>query len=129
MRKKNSFTLIEILVSIILVTIIIGSSLQLNQNNLKSLDMIKSSSLNDTLITLSVHDGENRNTKITLSDKVHFYDDKVINLFKKSKIKIKDDLEYLDIPENEYIQEVQITKSVYTLNNSNSKNFYKLKFK
>ena len=113
---KQAISLVEVLVSIMLITTVIVSVLQMKDNNLFLLDKFSSSSLVNSYFTYAVESGKNRNTKVYLSDKVDFKDDDIRRELKNIKILIKDqDLKDVSVPKNDYIKSVSIIESSYKL--------------
>lgn len=128
-KDKIALSLVEVMVSIILLTIIIATSLQIQQNNIFLLDKFKNSSLYDSYLSLVVSPSKNiRNTNIILSDKIKLNDDEIRKEFKTIKIKIKD-IEQKDIllPDNDYLKTAKVTKSIYSIEAKASKSFYTFK--
>jgi len=113
---KQAISLVEVLVSIMLITTVIVSVLQMKDNNLFLLDKFSSSSLVNSYFTYAVESGEKRNSTVYLSDKVDFKDDDIRRELKNIKILIKDqDLKDVSVPKNDYIKSVSVIESSYKL--------------
>lgn len=122
---KKSFSLIEILVAVSLITTVIVAILQMQQNNIYFLEKFKKTSLDNGYISSAVSSSKNmRNKDIILSDLVDLKDDDIRKELKNIKIKVKDErVKDIELPENEYIKSAKVIKTTYSLNNKN-KVFY-----
>lgn len=119
---KKAISLVEVLVSIVLITTVIVSILQMKENNLFLLDKFKISILNNSYISFAVNVGENKNEKVYLSDIVDFNDDDIRKELKDIKILIQDkNLIDMKIPENDYVKSVNVIESSYILEQNNKK--------
>ena len=117
------------MVSIALLTIVITTVLQIQQNNIFFLEKFKNSSLNNSYISLLVESSSStRNTSYYLSDKIDLKDDDIRKEFKEIKISIKDveDKEIV-IPENEYIKTAKVIKTIYSIDDKTTITFYTFK--
>ena len=127
---KKAISLVEVLISVALLSIVITAVFQMQQNNLFYLEKFKNTSLYSSYISLIVEQSDSsklKNTTIYLSDKVNFDDDDIRKELKEIKIKIKDE-EDIDVklPKNDYLQTAKIIKSTYSISDSKaSKTFYK----
>ncbi len=127
---KKAISLVEILVSIVLITTVIVAILQMKENNLFLLDKFQKSSLNSGYISYALIDGENRNRTIYLNHSVNFKDDEIRRELKNIKILIKDTkLKDIQVPENEYLKSIAVIQTSYSLNDKKSmtENFYTFK--
>ena len=115
---KKAISLVEVLVSIMLITTVIAAILQMKDNNLFYLDKFQNSSLNNSYLNFAVDSSsreEKRNKSIYLNSQVDFKDDAIRKELKKIKIFIKDTvLKDISIPKNDYIDSVGITQSQYS---------------
>jgi len=126
MRKsKKTFSLVEVLIAITLLSIVIVVILQMQQNSFYSLDITKKSFQNSGYISYAVDEGVNRNTNIFLSQKVNFKDDKIDKELKNIKVTIKDQLDKTISLENEYVNSIQVIKTTYTIENKMVKSFFR----
>ncbi|MEA3290247.1 MAG: hypothetical protein U9Q04_08735 [Campylobacterota bacterium] len=123
---KKSISLVEVLVSIVLLTVVIAASLQIKQNNLHNLEVFEQKSTNNSYISLSVSSSTSmRNKKVYLSDIVDFGDDDIRKELKEVKVNIKDDeLEDVKLPKNDYIHTAKVFESTYTIEDKTVKKFY-----
>lgn len=117
------------MVSIILLSVVIVSSLQIKQNNLHNLERFKDISKYDGYINLTANSVEDKADKnIYLSDVVDFDDDEIRREFKDIKIELKHTvLDEIELPKNDFIKSAQITKSRYSIQDNIEKNFYTFK--
>jgi hypothetical protein len=114
---KKALSLVEVLISVMLLSIIITTILQIKQNNLLFLEKFKQTSINNSYISLLVTSKtNNRNRNIYLSDKIDFNDDDIRQELKSVKINIKDEeLDDIILPQNDYIKTAKVVKSTYTI--------------
>ena len=125
---KKSITLIEVLVSVMLISVVITAILQIKENNLYFLEKIKNSSLYNSYISLvsltPLKKSEDK--KIYLSDEVDFADDDIRKVLKEIKIERKTkDLDPLEFKTDEYNLKVNIFKTTLTIENKITTNFYR----
>jgi len=116
---QKAISLIEVLISIILITVVIVSILQMKNNNLFFLDKFKTSSQNNSYIGLAVQDNTDdtkKNENIYLDKMVDFGDDDISIELKKYKITRKTkQLKDIEIPKNDYIKIVSVVETEYIL--------------
>ena len=126
---KKALSLVEVIVAIVLLTIIIATVLQIQQNNIFFLEKFKNSSLYNSYISLVVEPSNSlRDESFYLSDKVDLKDDDIRKEFKNIKISVKDtEDEEIDIPQNDYIKEAKVVKSTYLIDGQATKTFYTFK--
>ncbi|MEA3384308.1 MAG: hypothetical protein U9Q20_06535 [Campylobacterota bacterium] len=126
---KKALSLVEVMVAILLLTIIITTVLQIQQNNIFFLEKFKNSSLYNSYISLVVETPKSiRNESFILSDKINLDDDDIRKEFKNIKISVKDVKEKdLELPQNDYIKNAIVTKSIYSIEGKTSKSYYTFK--
>ena len=129
---KKSFTLIEVIISVTILSIVISAVLQIQQNNLNDLDKFQSSFKNNEYISMSSlydkKEKENINTHFYLDDIVKYKDDNIRKELKNIKIYIKTKLiDTIDLSSDEYDLRIKIYKENYKIKDSISKNFYTFK--
>ena len=128
---KKSISLIEVLISVILITIVIVVIIQMKGNNLFLLGKFKDSTLNNGYILFAVNNNEKRNYKMYLSNIVNFEDDEIREELKGIKITVKNKkLKDLTMLRNDYIKSIVFVESTYVLNLNNkttSRKFYTFK--
>ena len=128
---KQALSLTEVLISVMLITVVIATVLQIQQNNIFYLKKFKTSALNNSYIAaIATSDANNnRNKSIRLSDRIDFNDDNIRKELKKIKIKIKDKkLEDMKLPKNDFIKSANIVESSFSIGNTTRKVFYSFKF-
>ncbi|RXJ68322.1 hypothetical protein CRV08_08710 [Halarcobacter ebronensis] len=125
---KNSFTLIEVLISIVIVTIVIGSLLKVKDQNIYFLQSSDEKTLNQNYISLFALNygiAKNRNEKKQIGDELLMQED----YLKKTNenITIKDDV-YNATLNDEKIFDYKIFKTNYSLQNKFNNSIYVIKF-
>lgn len=128
---RKGLTLIEVLVAIVLIVSVIGTMLQMKNNNLSFLEKFSTKSNENSYISLATSPlGEKlENKKIFLEDGVNFNDDEIRKKLKGIKINLEQsDDEKIELPENDFIQTATIINSQYSLvDNNHTKVFYHFK--
>ena len=125
---KKALSLVEVLISVMLISVVIASILQIKQNNLHFLDKSKESAKNDAYISMvSLVDEKGfRNKNIRLTDVVNFNDDDIRKELKEIKIKVKDEeLDPLEFTTDEYTLIVNIKQTNLTIDDKVQKSFYR----
>ncbi len=130
-KKPRAFTLIEVLVAVMLITIVIGALIQMGQNNLYFLERIKAVNTNNDFTSLAFYGIDQNKTndqKIYLDEVVDFKDDDLRRELKEIKVIIKNErLEDETIPADNFSITKQITKTKMTIENQKEKDFYRFK--
>ena len=126
---KKSFSLIEVLIAITLLSIVITAIFQIKQNNLFLLSKFQKSSKNNQLISLAVTNNLNpnnlKNTHIYLDKIVDFKDDDIRKKLKDIKVYIKDDEgKTIDLSNDEYSLKINTFTTTYKIEDKISKKFY-----
>jgi type II secretory pathway pseudopilin PulG len=129
---KKSFTLIEVIISVVILSIIIVAILQIQQNNLNYLDKFKNSFTNNEYISLaSLYDKKNKkylNTHFYLDKIVKTKDDDIRKELKNIKIYVKTKLRNtIDLSSDNFNFKIKIYKENYKIKDKISKNFYTFK--
>lgn len=126
---RKGFSLVEVIVSVMLISVVIGSLLQMKTNNISYLEKFKLSQEENSYICLALQKTTNLEyKKIYLKDVVDFGVDDIRRKFKDIKIELKqEEGEEIELPYNDYVQTAQVIKSKYTLNDKISKSFYEFK--
>jgi len=127
---KKAFSLMEVMISVILLSVVMVSLLQLKVNNIFQTTKSQESKENLDYILISINGDEvdKRNENIYLKDKFNFSDE-VRQKIKDKKINIKDELvDTYTIENNDINLNIDIYATKYTLENSgNSKTIYSFK--
>ncbi|MCK5111615.1 MAG: hypothetical protein KAQ94_08850 [Arcobacteraceae bacterium] len=126
--NKQAITLVEVLVSVMLISVVIVSLLQIKENNLhfleKSKDTIK---YNSYIAMVSLDNDKNiRNKNIYLDEEIKFKDDDIRKEFKNIKIKVKDEeLEPIEFSTDEYTLQINIKQTSLSMENKTQKSFFR----
>ena len=129
---KRSFTLIEVLVSIGLLSVVIAVIFQIKQNNLFYLHKFNNSVKVDqyiALATIKKFKNDNlKNRKIYLDEIVDFKDDDIRRDLKNIKISLKEEeLDDIDFSTDQYNLKIKIIEQIYKYNSKNEKKFYQFR--
>ncbi|RLA82807.1 MAG: hypothetical protein DRG78_06165 [Epsilonproteobacteria bacterium] len=129
--NKKAISLIEVMVSIALISTVIVTILKIKDNNLFYIDKFKKISLNNGYISLvSLPSNEKiRGKTIRVSDKINLNDDDIRKELKNIKIMLQDKkIKNIELPKNAYIKDAKVIKSTYSIETEVSKVFYTFKF-
>jgi prepilin-type N-terminal cleavage/methylation domain-containing protein len=126
---KRAFSLIEVLVAVMLLTVVIGVVLKVQQNNLFFVEQFKESSKNDEYLSIATLDQNKskdlRNTHIYLDKVVDFKDDDVRKILKELKVTIKDkELDEVPLSAGDYQIIMKQYESEYKIDGKVNKKFY-----
>ena len=125
---RSALSLVEVLISVMLISVVIVSILQIKENNLGFIEKGKISTQNSSYISMVALDDANTTTKdnIVLSNRIQFQDDDIRREFKDIKIYIKDeDLKPIEYKSDEYNLVIDINKVTYSLEEKTKKVFYR----
>lgn len=124
---KKALTLVEVLVAIMLISIIIVAILQMRNNNLFLLDKTKLTLNHTNYIIMGANNIIKEEGEYFLDDLVNFNDDEIRRELKKVKIRNKIlNEELIELPENNFIQNIKVIETQYILDNSNyQKSFFR----
>jgi competence protein ComGF len=130
--NKVAFTLVEVLVSITLLSIVISTIFKIKENNIFLLEKFKNSSKQNELISIATIDNVNskklRNKNIYLSILINFKDDYIRKELKNVKITVKDKvLETQDLGTEDFELTLHTIKSTYSIENKASSSIYNFK--
>jgi hypothetical protein len=133
---KKALSLIEVLISIVLLSTVIITILQIKDNNIYFLAKFKNDTLYNSYIALTASSyTKDINKNVYLSDIADFKDDNIRKELKQIKINIKNTNSYdIKMPSNDYVQSAIVNGLIYTIKSKNKdtrKTFYtfKLDFK
>ena len=125
MIQKDAVSLVEVLISVMLISVVIVSLLQIKENNLYFLDKTKKMSKYNAYLSMVALDN-NKDGNIYLNNYIDFRDDELRKEFKKIKIKVRNnDLKSLKIGTNEYMIYVSIQETKLSIEDKIEKKFYK----
>jgi hypothetical protein len=123
--QKDAVSLVEVLISVMLISVVIVSLLQIKDNNLYFLDKSKKITKYNAYISMVALDN-NKDGNIYLNNYIDFRDDELRREFKKIKIKVRnDDLKSLKIGTNEYMIYINIQQTKLNIEDKIERNFYK----
>jgi len=122
---RQSLSLIEVLISVMLISVVIVSMLQIKENNIHFIEKSKDSIKYNEYISMIAFD-KSTNGKIYLSDKVNFKDDDIRRDLKNIKIEKKiENLESLEFSTDEYNLRVDIEEISFKIDKKFEKKFYR----
>lgn len=126
---KKGFMLIEVMVSIILITIVIAALLKQQENSLQISQKLDTIAVYDSILCLGVEETLATDKTIFLKDSMNIKEDKIRRFLKDIKINIKtnQDKDIEDL-ENSVISIIKVNKTNYTIENKLSKTFYRFHF-
>jgi len=129
---KKSFTLIEVIIAVSLLSIVITTSLQIRQNNLSFLEKYQSSSLYNEYISLSssydLKDAIDVNTHIYLDEIINFKNDDIRKEFKEIKVYIKNEIiNTIDLSTEDLTLNINIIQNNFKIEDKINKNYYTFK--
>ncbi len=130
-KIKKAFSLVEILISVALISVVIVALIQMGQNNLFLLEKFKSISTNNDYSSLAfygIDENQTSDKNIYLDEVVDFKDDDLRRELKEIKVVVKNEkLEDEKIDAESFAITKQITKTKLTIENQNEKDFYRFK--
>jgi type II secretory pathway pseudopilin PulG len=128
---KKSFSLIEVLISVSILSVVIVSVLQIKEKNFTFLEKYEIAKKYNEYISLStIHDITKKdiNTNIYLDEIVKFKDDDIRKELKEIKIYIKSELmDTEDLSTDNMQLELEITKIDFKIQEKSNKDFYTFK--
>jgi len=133
MRKmEKSFFLIEVLISIVLISGVIFSLFQIKSNSMYFLEKYgNNQELKSAIFLVSLNNKEMviKDKSVYLNDVVEFKDDDIRRKLKNIKVEVKDELEEIkDISLDGLTIKTQITKINYSVDKEINKQFHIMKF-
>jgi hypothetical protein len=124
---KQAISLIEVLISILLLTFVVSLSIWIQTNSITTISKSNHIIKNNSYISMIVTPNQ-KTQKIFLSNKVNFNYDKARQELKNIKIKINTTTKPLSkLPQNNYIKTINIITTTYTINDNYKQKFYELK--
>ena len=127
-KYKKAISLVEVLISVMIISVVIVTILQIKQNNLNFLEKSKDISKNNAYISLiALNNKKNSvNKNIYLSDEIKFKDDDIRRDLKKVKIKVKDEeLEPIEFSSEDYSISINTKKTTLSIGEDYQKIFYR----
>jgi len=129
---EKSFFLIEVLISIVLISGVIFSLFQIKSNSMYFLEKYgNNQELKSAIFLVSLNNKEMviKDKSVYLNDVVEFKDDDIRRKLKNIKVEVKDELEEIkDISLDGLTIKTQITKINYSVDKEINKQFHIMKF-
>ena len=125
---KDGISLIEVLISIMLISVVIASIFQIQKNNLNFLEKSKSTIKNSEYISLVALNKEDKliNKDLYLNNEIKFNDDDLRKELKSIKINVKDkELDTLKFDDDKYSVSIKTIETTYKIDNTTQKQFYR----
>jgi hypothetical protein len=126
--NKQALSLVEVLVSVMLISVVIVSILQIKENNLNFLDKTKDRFKYISYISMVALDESKKleDKNIYLDKVIDFKDDDIRKELKLIKIKLKDEqLKPIKLGDDEYKLSINIKKTKLTIEDKIKKEFYR----
>lgn len=127
---KKAFSLMEVIISVTLLSVVMLSLLQIKSNNIFILQKASSEEKNKEYLSMAIDSKpySKRNENIYLSRLFNIQDDDLRKELKQAKIKVKDEiLDTKDYKNNEVLLKITSFKTSYSLENGIKKDIYKFK--
>ncbi len=126
--NKQAISLVEVLVSVMLISVVIVSLLQIKENNLHFLDKSKDMVKYNSYISMIALDGNIKDGNVYLGDKINFNDDDIRKELKTVRIKVKnEDLEPILFSTDEYSLQINTSKVTLNIEDKIKKQFFRFK--
>ncbi len=125
---KQGISLIEVLISVMLISLVIVSLLQIKENNLHFLEKSKDRIKYNSYISMIALDNtiELRNKNIYLGDNIDFKDDKIRKELKNIKIEVKDkEDDLIEFNVDDYSLIINIKQTSFNIEDKIKKHFYR----
>lgn len=126
--SKDGISLIEVLISIMLISIVIASIFQIQKNNLNFLEKSKTTIKNSEYISLVALTKQNGiiNKDLYLNNEIKFNDDEIRKELKAIKINQKDkELDTLKFDDDKYSISIKTIETTYKIDTTTQKQFYR----
>lgn len=126
--SKDGISLIEVLISIMLISVVIASIFQIQKNNLNFLEKSKTTIKNSEYISLVALTKQNGiiNKDLYLNNEIKFNDDEIRKELKAIKINQKDkELDTLKFDDDKYSISIKTIETTYKIDTTTQKQFYR----
>jgi len=124
--NKQAISLVEVLVSVMLISVVIVSLLQIKENNLMLLEKLRITSKLNSYISIVALDDSIKDGNIYLSQELDFKDDDIRKSLKDIKVEAKNEkLKPLIFNSDEYNIQINIKQTSLSIDNTLKKQFYK----
>lgn len=130
-KMKKSFTIVEVLIAVALISVVIVALIKMGQNNLFLLEKFKTSNtISDynALAFFGIDENKTSDENIYLDEVADFKDDDLRRELKVIKVIVKNErLEDEKIGAENFTITKQVTKTKLTIENQNEKDFYRFR--
>lgn len=127
---KKSFSIIETLISVLLLSVAISALLQTKQNNLFILSSIDEKSSFDGYVSIHSVSNSTKDENINFKDYISLSDDELRKNLKNKRMNFKKELvDKIQLKENGIDLNFEIYQETYTSKNLGKKSFYRLELK
>jgi hypothetical protein len=125
-NSKESFSLVEVLIAVMLIVTVIGAVLQMQNTNLHYLEKYKDDDLESSYINMALS-LDFKGSKY-LDDLIEFKDDEIRKKLKEAKVTIsKESIDPIELPDNDFLTEINIEKTTVEIQNGISRSFFTFK--
>ncbi len=128
---KKSFTIVEVLIAVALISVVIVALIKMGQNNLFLLEKFKTSNTTsdyNALAFFGIDENKTSDENIYLDEVADFKDDDLRRELKVIKVIVKNErLEDEKIGAENFTITKQVTKTKLTIENQNEKDFYRFR--
>jgi len=125
---KKSLTLVEVLISVMLISVVITAMLQIKNNNLIILKKVNDTTQNSSYVNLLAFDKikNNQDTKIYLDEQINFKDDDIRKKLKTIKVTKKTTQEKpIILKYDDYKLTIMIYKTTLAIEDKITTNYYR----
>jgi K+ transporter len=125
---KKSLTLVEVLISVMLISVVITAMLQIKNNNLIILKKVNDTIQNNSYVNLLAFDkiNNNQDTKIYLDEQINFKDDNIRKKLKTIKVTKKTTQEKpIILKSDDYKLTIMIYKTTLAIEDKITTNYYR----
>jgi len=125
---KKSLTLVEVLISVMLISVVITAMLQIKNNNLIILKKVNNTTQNSSYVNLLAFDKikNNQDTKIYLDEQINFKDDDIRKKLKTIKVTKKTTQEKpIILKSDDYKLTIMIYKTTLAIEDKITTNYYR----
>jgi K+ transporter len=125
---KKSLTLVEVLISVMLISVVITAMLQIKNNNLIILKKVNNTTQNSSYVNLLAFDKikNNQDTKIYLDEQINFKDDDIRKKLKTIKVTKKTTQEKpIILKSDDYKLTIMIYKTILAIEDKITTNYYR----
>jgi hypothetical protein len=130
-KMKKSFTIVEVLIAVALISVVIVALIKMGQNNLFLLEKFQTTNTTsgyNSLAFFGIDENKTSDENIYLDEVADFKDDDLRRELKVIKVIVKNErLEDEKIGAENFTITKQVTKTKLTIENQNEKDFYRFR--